>query len=58
LPIKFIPHFESDFGSTDPRGPVDWQKAHKDLEEYGDTTLPIYALREGEFKVFEVEDEQ
>lgn len=53
LPIKVIAHFESDFGSDDPRGPIDWEKAKKDLEAYGDTTLPIYALREGEFIVLE-----
>jgi hypothetical protein len=30
-----------------------FQKAYKDLEEYGDTTLPIHALKEGEFVVIE-----
>lgn len=52
LPIKFIPHFQSDFGSDDPRGPIDWDKARKELTEYGDKSLQIYALKEGEFKVF------
>jgi hypothetical protein len=51
LPIKFIPHFKSDFGSADPRGPVDWDDAYKKLEAYGDTSLPIHALEEGEFIV-------
>lgn len=54
LPIKFIPHFNSNFGADDPRGPVDWQKAKQELAAYGDTSLPIYALEEGEYKVFEV----
>lgn len=49
LPIKFIPHYKSAFGGDDPRGPIDWQKAYDDLKNYGDTSLPIHALREGEF---------
>lgn len=53
LPIKFIPHFKSSFGADDPRGPINWDKAYKDLELYGDTTLPIYALKEGEHIVIE-----
>jgi peptidase E len=54
LPIKFISHYNSNFGANDPRGSVDWEKAKKELEEYGDKSLPIYALEEGEFEVFEV----
>lgn len=53
LPIKFIPHYQSDFGADDPRGPIDWQKAYNDLSAYGDTSLPIHALKEGEFIVME-----
>jgi len=53
LPIKFIPHFQSSWGTDDPRGPIDWEKAKRDLSEYGDKSLPIYALKEGEFEVFE-----
>ena len=53
LPIKFMPHYKSDFGSTDPRGPIDWKKAYDELAEYGDKTLPIYALEEGDFIVIE-----
>lgn len=49
LPIKFIPHYLSDFGKDDSRGPIDWNKAYKELEEYGDKSLPIYALEEGDF---------
>ncbi len=53
LPIKFIPHYQSNFGNDDPRGPIDWQKAYDDLAAYGDTSLPIHALKEGEFIVVE-----
>jgi hypothetical protein len=53
LPIKFIPHFQSNFGDNDPRGPIDWQKAYDEIANYGDVSLPIYAMREGEFVVFE-----
>ena len=53
VPIKLIPHYKSDFGIDDPRGPVDWQKAYDELEAYGDTSLPIRALKEGEFIVCE-----
>jgi len=53
LPIKFIPHYKSEFGSDDPRGPIDWETAHKELEEYGDKSLPIHALEEGSFIVIE-----
>lgn len=55
LPIKSIPHYKSDYGSKDLRGPIDWQKAYNQLKEYGDTALPVYALKEGEFETFEVE---
>jgi len=53
LPIKFIPHYQSNYGIDDPRGPVDWDKAYKELEEYGDKNLEIHALKEGEFIVIE-----
>lgn len=53
LPIKFIPHYDSDFGNDDPRGPIDWEKAKKELEDYGDTSLPVHALHEGEYVVIE-----
>jgi hypothetical protein len=55
LPIKFIPHYQSDVGNNDPSGPIDWQKAYNDLAKYGDANLPIYALKEGEFFVMELE---
>ena len=53
LPIKFIPHYKSDYGIDDPRGPVDWDRAYKELKEYGDKNLPMYALEEGELIVLE-----
>lgn len=50
LPIKFIPHYKSDFGADDPRGPIDWEKAYMELSNYGGN-LPIYALVEGDYIV-------
>ena len=55
LPIKFIPHYKSDWGDSDPRGLIDWDAAYKELAEYGEKDMPIYALREAEYKVFEIE---
>ncbi len=51
FPIKFLAHYKSSYGSRDPRGPIDWDAAYEDLAQYGDTTLPIHALKEGEFIV-------
>ena len=53
LPIKFIPHYKSNWGSDDPRGSIDWEAALRELEEYGDASLPIHALEEGEYIVIE-----
>ncbi len=53
LPIKFIPHYLAQ-DKQDPRGPIDWEKAYGDLGAYGDTTLPIHALKEGEYIVIKV----
>lgn len=55
LPIKFIPHFKSQYGNDDPRGPIDWTKAYQELENSGQKSLPIYALEEGEYIIFEVD---
>ncbi|KKP67247.1 MAG: hypothetical protein UR66_C0009G0070 [Candidatus Moranbacteria bacterium GW2011_GWE1_35_17] len=53
LPIKFIPHYKSEtYGLDDPRGPIDWEKAYQEISEFGDKNLPIYALGEGDFIVF------
>jgi peptidase E len=56
LPIKFLPHYKSKYGENDPRGPIDWEKAYKVLAEYGDKSLPIHALEEGDYVVVEVQD--
>lgn len=50
LPIKFLAHFKSHYGDIDSRGPIDWDKAYRDLENYGDKSLPIFALEEGIIK--------
>jgi len=50
LPIRFIAHFRSTaYTANDPRGPIDWDEAHRELEDYGDKGQPIHALEEGEF---------
>ena len=54
LPIKFLAHYKSAYGQNDPRGPIDWDKAYNELLKYRDPNLPIYALEEGRFVVFEV----
>lgn len=51
LPVKFLAHYQSNFGTDDPRGPIDWEKALEELKQYGDTSLPIHALKEGEYVV-------
>ena len=54
LPIKFIPHYNSNYGTDDPyRGGIDWEQAKDELKHYGDINLPIYAIEEGDFIVFE-----
>ncbi len=54
VPIRFIPHYKSEtYGKDDPRGPIDWDKAYRELEKFGDKSLPIYALEEGDFVVIE-----
>lgn len=51
LPIKFLAHYKSDYGSTDHRGPIDWDAAYAELVKYGDLNLPIHAMEEGRFVV-------
>jgi len=53
LNIKFLPHYMSDYGLDDSRGPIDWQKGYNELKNFGDKTLPIHALKEGEYIVIE-----
>lgn len=50
LPIKFIPHWKSDY-SDDEVSDINWDAELKKIKEYKED-LPIYKLREGEFKVF------
>lgn len=54
IPIKFLAHFQSTYGNDDPRGPIDWAKAKGELSQCGDTTLPVYALHEGDYRVFKL----
>jgi len=54
ISIKFLPHFGSSYGNDDPRGTIDWVAAKTELAEYGDESLTIYALPEGDFAVFEI----
>lgn len=53
LPIKFIPHYRSDYGQDDPRGPINWDQAYEELLGYGED-LPIKALEEGDYVVIEI----
>ncbi len=49
LPIKFIPHWKSDY-SDDEVSDINWDEELKKLKDYQEE-LPIYTLAEGEFKV-------
>lgn len=49
LPIKFIPHWKSDY-SDEEVSDIDWNSELNKLKEYKED-LPIYTLAEGEFKV-------
>lgn len=54
VPVKFVPHYKSKtYGVNDPRGPIDWKKAYNEITEYGDKTLPVHALEEGNYIVIE-----
>lgn len=54
LPIKFLAHYKSAYGQGDPRGSIDWDRAYDELAKYGDPSLPIHALEEGQFVVIRV----
>lgn len=56
LPIKAIAHYESDYGRDDPRGLIDWERAKQDLKNYGNQTLSVHALPEGEYVVINTQD--
>ena len=51
LPIKFIPHYGAQVSGTRP--PVDWEAAYQDLAAYGDKSLPVHALTEGNYLIVE-----
>lgn len=50
LPVKFIPHWDSDYSDEEAQN-INWQEELDKLKVYKEE-LPIYTLREGEFKVF------
>jgi peptidase E len=50
LPIKFIPHWNSDYSDEEVKD-IDWSEELKKLKDYKEDLL-IYTLKEGEFKVF------
>lgn len=50
LPIKFIPHWMSDYSDEEVSN-IDWDSELEKLKVYKED-LPVYTLREGEFKVF------
>ncbi len=47
-----IVHYGSSYGSEDPRGPIDWDKAEQELRAAIGPEAPITKLPEMEFKVF------
>jgi len=53
LPIKFLAHYKSNYGSRDPRGIIDWERAYSVLKMYGNQSMPIHALEEGKYIVIE-----
>lgn len=48
VPVKILVHYRSNYNAPN----VDWDKAEVELKNYKED-LPLVALREGEFKVFE-----
>ena len=50
LPVKFIPHWKSDY-SDEEVSDINWDEELQKLKEYKEE-LPIYTVHEGEFKVF------
>lgn len=45
-------HYGSQYGSLDPRGSIDWQKAEAELRASIGPAAVITKLQEGEFKIF------
>ncbi len=50
LPIKFIPHWKSDFSDEYTDKVIDWDRTIEELKNYKED-LEILTLKEGEFKV-------
>jgi len=53
LPIKFIAHYKSEYSHDDPKGAVNWDEVYTSLAEYGDKSLFIEALEEGDFIIID-----
>lgn len=51
LPVKFIPHWKSDYSDDEVRD-INWDEELEKLKSYKED-LPIYTLAGGEFVVFE-----
>jgi peptidase E len=51
LPIKFIPHWDSDY-SDEEASNINWKEELNKIKHYKED-LPIYTLKEGQFKVFD-----
>lgn len=51
LPVKFIPHWKSDYSDDEVRD-INWDEELEKLKSYKED-LPMYTLTEGEFVVFE-----
>ncbi len=51
VPVRTIAHYDSAYSADSPDGRVDWTQAKQDLEVFGDRSLPLHALKEGEFIV-------
>lgn len=49
VPVKVLVHYRSNYNAPN----IDWDKAKAELKAYKED-LPILALREGEFKVYEI----
>jgi peptidase E len=47
LPIKTIVHWQSDYNAPN----INWESAYEGMKEFGDKSLPICTLKEGEFMV-------
>jgi len=51
VPVKLITHYRSST-NEDERAPTDWDVVVKAVGEFGDTSLPVWTLRDGTFKTW------